>query len=384
MPVASEPAGVVAVVLAAGLSRRMGASNKLLLPVAGQAMVRHVVQAALASRCGKVLVVIGHEAGNVRQALSGLPVEFVLNQDYREGIGSSVRAGASAVSDRQAVIFCLADMPGVTAGVIDQLVDALHGNPGVMGCQASYQGKRGNPVLWASECLPQLRDCGGDEGARPLLRQYREQVIALETCSEWVMVDLDTPEDYRRVYNRPTSRSRPQTVETFMTISLYAASIPVFKQMLNALSGVLTKAEAHATAKNIDPSVFLQARLAPDMFPLVRQVQIAVDFAKGVSARLAEIELPKYDDSEVTFADLQALISKVLAFVDGIKPEQIDGKEGIEIITRQGTPKEKRFTGQAYLLTYGLPQFFFHVTTAYAILRHNGVEVGKRDYMGAF
>ncbi|AUB77556.1 hypothetical protein B195_008450 [Pseudomonas sp. Lz4W] len=169
-----------------------------------------------------------------------------------------------------------------------------------------------------------------------------------------------------------------------MTISLYAASIPVFKQMLNALSGVLTKAEAHATAKNIDPSVFLQARLAPDMFPLVRQVQIAVDFAKGVSGRLAEIELPKYDDSEVTFADLQALISKVLTFVDGIKPEQIDGKEGIEIITRQGTPKEKRFTGQAYLLTYGLPQFFFHVTTAYAILRHNGVEVGKRDYMGAF
>ena len=169
-----------------------------------------------------------------------------------------------------------------------------------------------------------------------------------------------------------------------MTISLYAASVPVFKQMLNALSGVLTKAEVHATAKNIDPSVFLQARLAPDMFPLVRQVQIAVDFTKGVSGRLAEIELPKYDDSEVTFADLQALISKVLAFVDGIKPEQIDGKEGIEIVTRPGTPKEKRFSGQSYLLTYGLPQFFFHVTTAYAILRHNGVEIGKRDYMGAF
>ena len=107
-----------------------------------------------------------------------------------------------------------------------------------------------------------------------------------------------------------------------MTISLYAASVPVFKQMLNALSGVLAKAEAHATAKNIDPSVFLQARLAPDMFPLVRQVQIAVDFTKGVSGRLAEIELPKYDDSEVTFADLQALISKVLAFVDGSSPSK--------------------------------------------------------------
>ncbi len=174
------------------------------------------------------------------------------------------------------------------------------------------------------------------------------------------------------------------TDETVMTISLYAASIPVFKQMLNALSDVLNKAEAHATAKNIDPDALLQARLFPDMFPLVRQVQIAVDFAKGVSARLAEIEVPKYEDNEVTFAELQALIAKVLAFVDTITPAQIDGKEGIEIITRQGTPKEKRFSGQSYLLTYGLPQFFFHVTTTYALLRHNGVEVGKRDYMGAF
>ena len=169
-----------------------------------------------------------------------------------------------------------------------------------------------------------------------------------------------------------------------MTISLYAASVPVFQQMLNALSDVLKKAEAHASAKNIDQSVFLQARLYPDMFPLVRQVQIAVDFAKGVSARLAEVELPKYDDTETTFAELQALIAKVLAFIGEFKPDQINGKEGIEIVTRPGTPKEKRFTGQSYLLTYGLPQFFFHVTTTYALLRHNGVEVGKRDYMGAF
>ncbi|AZC27579.1 MULTISPECIES: DUF1993 domain-containing protein [Pseudomonas] len=169
-----------------------------------------------------------------------------------------------------------------------------------------------------------------------------------------------------------------------MTISLYAASVPVFKQMLKALSDVLHKAEAHATAKGIEPNALLQARLYPDMFPLVRQVQIAVDFAKGVSARLAEVELPKYDDSETSFADLQALLAKVLAFIDGIQPSQVDGKEGIEIVTRPGTPKEKRFSGQSYLLTYGLPQFFFHVTTAYAILRHNGVEVGKRDYMGAF
>ncbi|WP_166360233.1 DUF1993 domain-containing protein [Pseudomonas akapageensis] len=169
-----------------------------------------------------------------------------------------------------------------------------------------------------------------------------------------------------------------------MSISLYAASVPVFKQMLTALSGVLAKAEAHATAKKIDPNALLQARLYPDMFPLTRQVQIAVDFAKGVSARLAGVEVPSYPDTEQTFAELQDLLKKVLAFVDGIKPEQIDGQEGREIVTRPGTDKEKRFTGQSYLLSYGLPQFFFHVTTTYAILRHNGVEVGKRDFMGAF
>ena len=169
-----------------------------------------------------------------------------------------------------------------------------------------------------------------------------------------------------------------------MTISLYDASIPVFTQMLTALSDVLKKAEAHASAKNIDPNALLQARLFPDMFPLVRQVQIAVDFAKGVSSRLAEIEVPKYEDTETTFAELQALLTKVLGYIGEIKPEQINGQEGIEIVTRPGTPKEKRFSGQSYLLTYGLPQFFFHDTTAYALLRHNGVEVGKRDYMGAF
>ena len=169
-----------------------------------------------------------------------------------------------------------------------------------------------------------------------------------------------------------------------MTSPLYNASVPVMQQMLRALSDVLKKAEDHATQKNIDPNALLQARLFPDMFPLVRQVQIAADFSKGIASRLAGAEVPSWPDTDVSFADLQALIAKVLAFVDTIKPEQIDGKEGIEIITRPGTPKEKRFSGQSYLLTYGLPQFFFHVTTAYALLRHNGVEVGKRDYMGAF
>jgi hypothetical protein len=154
--------------------------------------------------------------------------------------------------------------------------------------------------------------------------------------------------------------------------------------MLKALSDVLNKAEAHATAKNIDPNALLQARLYPDMFVLVRQVQIAVDFAKGVSARLAGVEVPSYPDTEQTFAELQALLSKVVAFIEGIKPEQINGQEGREIVLRPGTPKESRLDGQKYLLHYGLPQFFFHVTTSYDILRHNGVEVGKRDYMGAY
>ena len=169
-----------------------------------------------------------------------------------------------------------------------------------------------------------------------------------------------------------------------MTISLYAASVPVFKQMLGALSAILAKAETHTTAKNIEPDALLQARLFPDMFVLVRQVQIAAEFARGVSARLAGVEVPVVDDQQKSFADLHALLAKTLAFLDGLVPAQIDGQEGREIILRPGTPKEKRFNGQAYLLSYGLPQFFFHVSTTYGILRHNGVEVGKRDYMGAY
>ncbi|MEO8407692.1 MAG: DUF1993 domain-containing protein [Oxalobacteraceae bacterium] len=169
-----------------------------------------------------------------------------------------------------------------------------------------------------------------------------------------------------------------------MTISMYCASIPVFKQMLTSLHDVLTKAETHATAKNIDPKALLQARLFPDMFPLLRQVQIAADFAKGIAARLADVELPAYEDNEQTFAELQERIKKTLAFLDSLNAVQIDGSETREIVLRPGTPKEKKLSGQSYLLHYGLPQFFFHVTTAYAILRHNGVEIGKKDYMGAY
>ena len=169
-----------------------------------------------------------------------------------------------------------------------------------------------------------------------------------------------------------------------MTISMYAASVPVFKQMLGGLNDILGKAQSCCAEKKFEPQALLSARLFPDMFPLSRQVQIACDFARGVSARLAGIDVPTNDDKEETFGDLQALIAKTQAFLDGLAPSQFDASEDREIVTRAGTPKEKRFSGQNYLLTYGLPQFFFHVTTTYAILRHNGLEVGKRDYMGNY
>ncbi|EEF25871.1 conserved hypothetical protein [Ricinus communis] len=168
-----------------------------------------------------------------------------------------------------------------------------------------------------------------------------------------------------------------------MTSPLYNASIPVLQQMLRAMSDVLKKAEEHATQKNIDPNALLQARLFPDMFPLVRQVQIAADFSKGIASRLAGAEVPSWPDTEVSFADLQALIAKALAHIGSFKPEQFDSSESREIVLRPGTPKEKKLTASAYLLHYGLPQFFFHVTTTYAILRHNGVEVATRASVAA-
>lgn len=168
-----------------------------------------------------------------------------------------------------------------------------------------------------------------------------------------------------------------------MSISLHAASIPVFKQMLNSVSALLSKAEEYATAKNIDPNAYLQARLYPDMFPLIRQVQIAGDFARGVSARLAGLEVPKIDDTlATTFADLRAMLSDTIAFIDAIPADKINGQEARNIVLRPGTAKERKFNGQDYLVHFGLPQFFFHVTTTYAILRHNGIEIGKRDFMG--
>ena len=169
-----------------------------------------------------------------------------------------------------------------------------------------------------------------------------------------------------------------------MTTYMYTMSVPVFKQLLNSLSAILTKAEVLTTEKKFEPIVFLDARLFPDMFPLIRQVQIATDFAKSVSARLAGVDVPAYDDNEQSFTELQGRIGKTLSFIESLTAEQFEGSETREIVLRPGTPKEKKMVGHNYLSNYGLPQFLFHVTTAYAILRHNGLEVGKGDFMGAY
>jgi hypothetical protein len=169
-----------------------------------------------------------------------------------------------------------------------------------------------------------------------------------------------------------------------MSLSMHQASVPVFQQMLGSLDALLATAETHVAERKIDPDALPQARLFPDMFPLLRQVQIACDFAKGVSARLAGADVPVYDDVEKTFAELRALVARTLAFIGALPPAAFEGAETRDVVLRPGTPKERRLAGHAYLLHYGLPQFFFHVTTAYALLRHNGVGIGKRDFMGAY
>lgn len=169
-----------------------------------------------------------------------------------------------------------------------------------------------------------------------------------------------------------------------MSLSMHAASVPVFQQMLTALAGILAKAETHATERKIEPAALLQARLFPDMFPLARQVQIACDFASSVSARLAGAEVPAFEGGDQGFADLQQRIAATLGFIAGLDAARFEGSDQRELVLRPGTPKERRIGGQAYLLAYGLPQFFFHVTTAYDLLRHNGVEIGKKNFMGAY
>jgi len=169
-----------------------------------------------------------------------------------------------------------------------------------------------------------------------------------------------------------------------MSISLYTATVPVLKQMLLALSEVLKKGEQYAEQRKFDSATLLQSRLFPDMLALVRQVQIACDFAKSVPSRIAGVEVAAYEDTEQSFAELQQRISKTIALIDSFTAAQIEGSAVKEVVLRPGTPKEKKLSVEDYALKYGMPQFFFHVTTAYNLLRHNGVEIGKKEFMGSY
>jgi hypothetical protein len=166
-----------------------------------------------------------------------------------------------------------------------------------------------------------------------------------------------------------------------MSLTMFQAAVPPLARSLGNLAGILRKGAAHAEARGIEPGVLLQARLYPDMFPLVRQVQIATDIARRGVARLAGSEAPAMEDNETGFDELVARIEKTLAYLDTLNPEQIDGSEtrSIELPMRSET---LHFDGQTFLLLFVLPNVYFHVTTAYAILRHNGVELGKRDFLG--
>lgn len=166
-----------------------------------------------------------------------------------------------------------------------------------------------------------------------------------------------------------------------MSLSVHAITVPVFVRALTNLSTILDKAAAHCEQKKIEPAVLLGMRLYPDMFPLTRQVQIACDFAKGAVARLAGQPVPKWDDTETTIAELKARIQKTIDFVQSVPAAQIDAAPGRSVtVTMRG--EDKTFESMPYLLQMALPNFWFHTTTAYAILRHAGVEVGKRDFIG--
>jgi len=166
-----------------------------------------------------------------------------------------------------------------------------------------------------------------------------------------------------------------------MAITLYQASVPAFTRGLKQLRAVLAKADSQAQQMKVEGAVLLQSRLYPNMFPLVRQVQIACDFAKGTCSRLAGKEPPSFADSEASFADLYARIDKTLAVIEALTPAQIDGQEERAVEIKAGQ-RILNFKGLQYLLGFSLPNFYFHLTTAYAILRHNGIELGKPDFIG--
>lgn len=193
------------IVLAAGLSRRMGAANKLLMPVRGEPMVRHAVRAVRASRCRHVIVVLGHQAFEVRHALQGLDVEFVFNEDFEEGMGASLRMGVAAAHSAEAVLVCLGDMPFVSAAAIDSLLDAYDPEQGMHVCQAAYHGRRGHPVLWGKKYLSALQHSRGDVGARALLAEASAELALVEVDCAGVLQDIDDIETLAASNNGPVA-----------------------------------------------------------------------------------------------------------------------------------------------------------------------------------
>src|SRR5258708_37529667 len=187
---------------------------------------------------------------------------------------------------------------------------------------------------------------------------------------------------WRSAHLNNVTRQTPQG--TTMTSPMYINSFHVFKQLLTALRVILAQADAHVLANSIEPDAFLQARLYPKMFPLVKQVQVATECARGISSRLGGVAVPTYEGKERTFSELDCLLAQTLEFLDSVESSKFDGSEMNEIVLRPGTPKERKLSGQAYLANYGLPQFLFHVTTTYAILRHNGVPIGKPYFKGVY
>jgi hypothetical protein len=165
-------------------------------------------------------------------------------------------------------------------------------------------------------------------------------------------------------------------------MSFYDATVPAFLQILNSLSGILNKAEAHCAAKNIQPEVLLSARLYPDMLPLSKQIQLASDFAAKGCARVTHSEVPSTPDTEKTFAELQQRLAKTIDYVKGFKPAQFDGAEGRDVKFPAGPNNTMTLKGQQFLSHFALPNFYFHAATAHGIRRHNGVEIGKRDFLG--
>ena len=167
-----------------------------------------------------------------------------------------------------------------------------------------------------------------------------------------------------------------------MSLSMYQASVPVFRHQIMALAKILAKGEEHANARKIDHAALIQCRLYPDMFPLARQVQIASDTAKSAAARLAGVEVPSWEDNETTFAQLRERCEKTDTYLATFRAEQIDGSEEREVVLKM-RDGQMTFIGRQYLLTFAIPNFYFHITTAYALLRQCGVEIGKRDFLGA-